>query len=94
MESLFRCTHGADPVPNVPLWPFIHAPVNGIEYRLDNSSGIDAGAHGMGRETKPGYRNTADTDDWGMLHQNSMSHLSQIVRLDYQRRNEASFSGY
>ncbi|WP_417547654.1 lipase family protein [Marinobacter segnicrescens] len=61
--ALFRCTHGADPVPNVPLWPFVHAPVNGIEYRLDKSKGIDPGAHGMGRKANPGYRNTTDTDD-------------------------------
>src|SRR5690554_2510810 len=34
-EGLYRCTHGADPVPSVPLWPFKHAPVDGFEYRLD-----------------------------------------------------------
>lgn len=48
----------------------------------------------MGRKAKPGYRNTADTDDWDMLHQNSMNYLNQIVRLDYNRRDEATFSGY
>lgn len=90
----YRCTHGADPVPNVPLWPFVHAPVSGLEYRLDNGAGISISAHGMDRLKNPGYRNTADTDDWDMLHQNSMNYLNQTVRLDYKRRNEATFSGY
>lgn len=90
----YRCTHGADPVPSVPLWPFVHAPVDGKEYRLDKSSGIDAGAHQMGRNGNPGYRNTADTNDWNSLHQNSLSYLNQTVRLNYDRRHEASFSGY
>lgn len=93
-DAHYRCTHGADPVPNVPLWPFIHAPVNGQEYRLDTGSGISVAAHGMGKRDNPGYRNTADTDNWGMLHQNSMNYLNQTVRLDYDRRNEATFSGY
>lgn len=91
---MFRCTHGADPVPNVPLWPFIHAPVNGLEYRLDNGSGISVDAHGMGKSKRPGYRNTANTNDWSRLHQSSLDYLKQPVRLDYERRNEASFSSY
>lgn len=93
-SSHFRCTHGADPVPNVPLWPFVHAPIDGSEYRLDSATGISIDAHGMGRTAKPGYLNTADTDDWNMLHQNSMNYLGHIVRLDYHRRDEATFSGY
>ncbi|GAA3583802.1 MULTISPECIES: lipase family protein [Marinobacter] len=91
---LYRCTHGADPVPNVPLWPFIHAPANGFEYRLDNGSGIAIDAHGMGKNKVPGYRNTANTSDWSRLHQASLDFLKQPVRLDYERRHEASFSAY
>ncbi len=93
-DRLYRCTHGADPVPNVPLWPFIHAPVNGFEYRLDNGSGISVDAHGMGKNKVPGYRNTANTADWDRLNQNSLDFLQQPVRLKYERRNEASFSAY
>lgn len=93
-DRLYRCTHGADPVPNVPLWPFIHAPVNGFEYRLDNGSGISVDAHGMGKNKVPGYRNTANTADWERLNQSSLDFLKQPVRLKYERRNEASFSVY
>lgn len=93
-DGHYRCTHGADPVPNVPLWPFVHSPVSGQEYRLDKSNGISVEAHGMRMRNNPGYRNTANTDDWDMLHQNSMNYLNQTVRLDYNRRNEATFSGY
>ncbi|GGY59595.1 lipase family protein [Marinobacter zhanjiangensis] len=94
VNKLYRCTHGADPVPAVPLWPFMHAPVNGIEYRLDRGEGMSAEAHAMGEDAVPGYRNTAQKGDWDMLHQNSMKYLNNPVRLDYARRHEASFSNY
>ncbi len=94
VNKLYRCTHGADPVPAVPLWPFMHAPVNGIEYRLDRSDGLSPSAHGMGEDDVPGYRNTAKKGDWDQLHQNSMDYLNNPVRLDYERRHEAHFSTY
>ncbi|WP_372972559.1 lipase family protein [Marinobacter sp.] len=94
VNKLYRCTHGADPVPAVPLWPFMHAPVNGIEYRLDRSDGLSPSAHGMGEDDVPGYRNTANKGDWEQLHQNSMDYLNNPVRLDYNRRHEAHFSTY
>lgn len=91
-EGLYRCTHGADPVPSVPLWPFVHAPMNGFEYRLDRSSGISVEAHGMGPNNRPGYVNTANSEEWTSLHQNALEYLSVPVRLDYERRHEASFT--
>jgi hypothetical protein len=94
IDRIFRSTHGADPVPNVPLWPFVHAPNNGFEYRLDNSSGISVEAHGMSEADVPGYRNTANSADWSALHQTSLGFLNQAVRLDYARRQDATFSGY
>lgn len=92
--KIYRCTHGADPVPLVPLWPFMHAPVDGLEYRLDNSSGMSPQAHKMGQDGEPGYRNTANTQDWTMLHEKSTEYLNNPVRLKYERRHEASFSTY
>lgn len=92
--KIYRCTHGADPVPMVPLWPFMHAPVNGFEYRLDNGAGMSKQAHAMGQDGEPGYRNTANTHDWKMLHQKSTEYLSNPVRLRYDRRHEAHFSTY
>lgn len=94
VHKLYRCTHGADPVPAVPLWPFMHAPVNGIEYRLDMGSGLSPSAHGMGEDAVPGYRNTAKKGDWNQLHQNSSEYLNNPVRLNYERRHEAHFSTY
>lgn len=91
-EGLYRCTHGADPVPSVPLWPFVHAPVNGFEYRLDNGSGISVEAHGMGPNNRPGYVNTANSSEWTNLHQSSLDYLNTPVRLQYERRHEASFT--
>jgi len=92
VHALHRCTHGADPVPNVPLWPFVHAPANGAEYRLDSGAGISVSAHGMSEDDVPGYRNTANVEDWSQLRRRSESNLNRPVRLDYERRNEAFFS--
>lgn len=94
VDRIFRCTHGADPVPLVPLWPFIHAPNCGTEYRLDQGQGFSIAAHSMGEESTPGYRNTANSLDWKALHQSSLDFLSRPVRLDYEKRHQASFTGY
>ncbi|WP_417521752.1 lipase family protein [Marinobacter sp.] len=91
-EKIYRCTHGADPVPKVPLWPFAHAPNNGNEFRLDGAQGICRHAHGMGKKANPGYRNTAESDDWDGLQKSSNRFLNQPVRLKYQDRYQASFS--
>ena len=91
-EKIYRCTHGADPVPKVPLWPFTHAPNNGNEFRLDGAQGISRHAHGMGKDANPGYRNTADSNDWDGLQRSSNSYLNQPVRLKYQDRHQASFT--
>ncbi len=94
VDRIYRCTHGADPVPKVPLWPFIHAPLDGSEYRLDNDRGISIAAHSMNRNSTPGYRNTANSDDGQTLQKMSQGFLNSPVRLSYQNRHQASFSGY
>ncbi|PCM44863.1 lipase family protein [Marinobacter sp. ANT_B65] len=91
-EKIYRCTHGADPVPKVPLWPFTHAPNNGSEFRLDGGQGISKHAHGMGLDANPGYRNTAKSNGWKGLQKSSNNFLNQPVRLKYQDRYQASFS--
>ncbi|MGF1723817.1 lipase family protein [Photobacterium nomapromontoriensis] len=93
-DKIFRCTHGADPVPLIPLWPFRHAPYSGKEYRLDNSSGINAGTHSMGPQGVPGYVNTARSEDWGTLKVRSNHFLNKPVRLKFENRNQASFTEY
>lgn len=36
-ENIYRVFHGCDPVPMVPIWPFVHAPLPGNTYGLDYS---------------------------------------------------------
>ncbi|WP_413110249.1 lipase family protein [Thaumasiovibrio sp. DFM-14] len=93
-DKIFRCTHGADPVPLIPLWPFQHAPCSGREYRLDNSTGINAATHGMGPECSPGYVNTARAEDWSALNIRSNHFLNTPVRLRFENRNQVTFSEY
>ncbi len=94
VDNIFRCTHGADPVPKVPLWPFTHAPYNGIEYRLNSGQGFSPSAHKMGAKGNPGYVNSAKGHDWGSLQRRSDNFLNTPVRLDYDNRNQASYSAY
>ncbi|MDK9778363.1 MULTISPECIES: lipase family protein [unclassified Vibrio] len=89
IEKTYRCTHGADPVPMVPLWPFIHG---GNEYRLDRSTGIYGCAHGLSSTATPGYLNTANTQDWGGLEYASNIYLHQPVILSYFNRHNAHFN--
>lgn len=94
IDNIFRCTHGADPVPKVPLWPFTHAPYSGAEYRLNSGQGFTPSAHKMAANGNPGYINSANNSDWGALQKRSDSFLNTPVRLDYEKRNQASYSAY
>lgn len=93
IDRIFRCTHAADPVPMVPLWPFVHAPYQGQEVLLAPGQGISFNAHKMAMEASPGYLNTANNNSWGNLQtQSGINHST--VRLQYENRHQASFSGY
>ncbi|EKE69924.1 lipase family protein [Gallaecimonas xiamenensis] len=92
LNKIYRCIHGADPVPMVPIWPFYHAPYGGQEFCLDGASGINAEAHKMSVRATPGYLNTAAYDDWGAVRLRSDSFHNQKVRLDYEKRHNASFT--
>lgn len=95
IDQHFRCTHGADPVPMAPVWPFVHAPTETPhEYRLDSGQGFNPDAHKMDRTGSPGYVDTATGDDWGALQKRSTHHLKQSVRLKYKDRMQASFTEY
>ena len=95
VKHFFRCTHGADPVPKVPVWPFVHSPYKGFEVRLDNGYGMCSKAHGMNprRGAVPGYLETAGGEDWGALKR-AASDILQPVRLHYDDRYQASFNTY
>jgi hypothetical protein len=92
IDKIYRCTHGADPVTKVPLWPFSHAPYNGQEIRLDNGQGLKGAAHKL--SGTPGYVNTANSNDWGNLTVKANHFLSTPVRLKFEDRNQASFSSH
>ncbi|MBH0000372.1 MULTISPECIES: lipase family protein [Pseudoalteromonas] len=89
LDKIYRCTHGADPVAKVPLWPFSHAPYNGQEIRLDNGQGLKGAAHKL--NGTPGYINTANSNDWNNLTVKANHFLSTPVRLKFEDRNQASF---
>jgi hypothetical protein len=59
-----RVYHPADPVPMIPLLPFLHAPLNGgIRLAVPAGSLIDADAHNM----RNSYRALVGRQDWGTL---------------------------
>lgn len=92
IDKIYRCTHGADPVAQVPLWPFSHAPYNGQEIRLDSGQGLKGTAHKL--NGTPGYLNTANSNSWDNLTIKANQFLTTPVRLDFNNRNQASFSSY
>ena len=90
VDKMFRCVHGADPVPKIPLWPFYHAPLNGNEYVLSRAQGIDLSAHSMPRG--PGYINTANHSSWDGLYRQAATSISQRVVLNYNNRLQTTYS--
>ena len=90
VDKMFRCVHGADPVPKIPVWPFYHAPLNGNEYVLSRAQGIDPSAHSM--PSGPGYINTANHSSWDGLYRQSASSVSQRVVLNYNNRLQTTYS--
>jgi hypothetical protein len=90
VDKMFRCVHGADPVPKVPLWPFYHAPLNGNEYVLSRAQGIDISAHSM--PSGPGYINTANHSSWDGLYRQAATSISQRVVLNYNNRLQTTYS--
>ncbi|WDD97939.1 lipase family protein [Thalassomonas actiniarum] len=92
IDKMFRCVHGADPVPKMPVWPFYHAPISGREYILSRAQGIDTSAHSM--KKGPAYIKTANHSDWESLHCQTASSVSQRVVLNYRNRTETTYSTF
>ena len=82
-ENIFRCTKGCDPVPMVPVWPFVHAPYNGYEYRVDNSGFINPIKHRVKY-----YMQDMKSNDWNSYQRkmsfNSHKRVTLDVRLSHQ----------
>ncbi|WP_411992927.1 lipase family protein [Agarivorans sp. DSG3-1] len=90
VDKIFRCVHGADPVPKVPVWPFYHAPIAGAEYLLERSQGIRPSAHSMA--SGPGYVNTAHSNSWDNVYSQVASSMTKRVVLNYQNRIQTTYS--
>ncbi|MED5525953.1 MAG: lipase family protein [Pseudomonadota bacterium] len=93
IDKIYRCTHGADPITKVPLWPFYHTPYQGSEFRLDGSTGFRGAAHKMAADGVPGYLNTANKSDWDSVKIEADNFLSRPVQLNYENRYRAFCSG-
>lgn len=87
IDKIYRCLHGDDPVPMVPVWPFYHAPLNGSSVLLTSATGINISSHSM--MENPGYVTTS-RGQWQDLQRKG--DLVKAVRLFYERRFECSFS--
>ena len=51
IEHIFRAVNSGDPIALVPLWPFVHAPDNGIEYRISSGNFLWMSHHYMASYT-------------------------------------------
>ena len=87
VDKIYRCLHGDDPVPMVPVWPFYHAPLNGSSVLLTAATGINISSHSM--MENPGYVITS-RGQWDDLQRRG--DVVKAVRLWYDRRFECSFS--
>ncbi len=88
--KIYRCTNGADPVPMLPLWPFIHAPLNKPEYRLNSSSGVKGESHKLYSQT--GYANTLTSDSWSHLNRAAIHNLNKPERFNFHNRHQVTFT--
>lgn len=88
LNGIYRAVHRSDPVPMVPVWPFVHA---GSEYRLSTCVSLTGAAHKMAGNA-PGYINTASRyPDYKSMERGSLSNLT-MTRLKYVNRHHASFN--
>jgi hypothetical protein len=87
----YRVTHGADPVLNVPVWPFAHT-VGEYQTAMNGAAFFSLGAHSMAK-SDPGYINTvaAHKDYSSMGSRLKTNHYKHTV-LKYEQRYNASFS--
>lgn len=87
----YRVTHGADPVPSVPVWPFSHT-VGEYQTAMNGGAFFSLGAHSMAKAT-PGYVNTVNAykDYSSMGAALKTQHYKHTV-LKYEQRHNASFS--
>lgn len=84
-ENIFRCTKGCDPVPMVPVWPFVHAPYNGYEYRVDNSGFVNPIKHRVKY-----YMQDMKSNDWHSYQRKVSFNSHKRVTLDARLSHQVS----
>ncbi|AQQ00006.1 MULTISPECIES: lipase family protein [Pseudoalteromonas] len=60
-KNIFRCVNGGDIVPMVPFWPFMQAPYNAPEYKMDNNQIIAPWHHLMKYYTRNSQKQSWDS---------------------------------
>ncbi|MDQ2045387.1 lipase family protein [Pseudoalteromonas sp. 20-92] len=89
LQGVYRCLHAGDPVPMVPVWPFVHTT---YEYILNSSPSISPGAHSMSNPT-PGYLNTASKyKTYEDIQKGFELRYQEATRLEFEKRHQASFN--
>jgi len=87
----YRVTHGADPVPCVPVWPFTHT-VGDYQTAMNSGAFFSKSAHSMDEPT-PGYLNTVSAyKDYKSMGNTLKTIHHKHTLLKYEQRHQASFS--
>lgn len=95
LKKIFRCAHNNDIVTMVPVFPFVHAPVNSStkgkkEYVL--STGFVPSLHAHLMASFPGYLNTANCDSWDGFPTRQNFLVGKKQKLTYATRHQTVFS--
>ena len=89
LNKIYRSLHMGDPVPLLPFWPFVHTE---SEYVLHAGPSISASAHRM-IGNAPGYIATASAfKSFAAINKKTANRHRAQVRLDYEKRHQASFT--
>ena len=64
LENIYRVYHATDPVPMIPIYPFVHAPMPGYGHLIPSSESIvSAAAHDMAK-----YGDSVENATWSDLN--------------------------
>ncbi|WP_236701259.1 lipase family protein [Thalassomonas viridans] len=88
-ENIYRCCNGSDPIPMVPVWPFVHAPYNGYEYSFAAGAIMNPFAHKLSR-----YEKNAKSESWDDYPRKRSFNSYNRVRLKPENSWQASPTMY
>lgn len=82
-ENIYRCAKSCDPVPMVPVWPFVHAPYNGYMYQTSNEGFINPLKHKLKY-----YQQDMNGNNWGKFQRVVSFHSHKRVYLNATSCNQ------